>query len=1156
MITRRTLVKSSVVGLASISLPSSLPAIAAPSFDQLDSEFFRPPNSARPWVFWLFMDGNLTREGMTADLEALKAAGVGGAIYMEVGIGVPRGPVEFMSVPWQELLGHAFSEADRLGLQIALAAGPGWCGTGGPWVKPELSMQHLVSSETVITGPANFDAALPKPLPREPFFGEDTLSPELHKIWKEFYLDVLVLAFPTPVSGQSITDIDEKALYTRGSYSSQIPGPYTRPPSVRPFFQMPPEYEVAPSEACVASTEVLDLTDKLGPDGHLTWAVPPGKWTIMRFGRTITGQTTRPAPAPGLGLETDKFDQTAIDEHFAAYIGSLLKKAGEPKRPGRGLTTLHFDSWEMSSQNWSEKFGAEFLVRRGYDLRKFLPTFSGHVVDGFDVSERFLWDVRQTAQELVVANQITRLRMLGQRHGLQLSLEPYDLNPCADLTLGSVADVPMGEFWSKGWDAKTDFSIVEAVSLGHTLGRSIIGAEAFTALQGEDGQQYPGSMKVQGDWALCAGINRFVFHRYQAQPWMNRCPGMMMGTDGGYGVDWQRTQTWWGMVHAYHLYLARCQHVLRRGLFVADILYLGLEGAPSVFLPPRSALRDGEMRDRRGYNFDGVAPETFIERASVKDGKIVFPDGMSYRILVLPRSVSMTPRLLEKIHALVEGGATVFGAPPRQSPSLEDYPRCDLRVKELAVKLWGHDPGSQTVGQGKVVLDRDGVSPKINPLALAQWIWFPEGNAATRPSVGMRFFQRTFHVASVETLDSAYIAMTADDSFEIRVNGRLVGRSSNRTLWTESVIAHLKDGENTLRVMAMNGVGRLPRGGLTGSLTLHDLSGTKTVFYTDRAWNSSQTEHGPMVPAAELGAAGTSPWNLDESAFAPYSTYPSYENTVKILSAAGLPPDFEGGDQIRYIHRRDGEQDYYFIANAVNFPVAVNCRFRLIGMEPEWWDPLSGTRRLLPEFTKEAGVTTIPIRLDVGESGFVVFRRHPADNRKRGKNFPSFSQRLTLTGPWEVSFDPRWGGPQSVQFERLEDWTSRPEPGIKYYSGSATYRMSFDCPQDDGQGANYLCLGDVKNIASVTLNNQDLGVLWCHPWRVEIATGLLRPRNNTLQVTVANLWINRLIADSGLPQDQRLTWTTSNPHHPDDPLKQSGLLGPVSILEDANRTLN
>ena len=506
---------------------------------------------------------------------------------------------------------------------------------------------------------------------------------------------------------------------------------------------------------------------------------------------------SRPSPAPGLGLESDKFDRAAMDAHFDAFIETLLKNVGEPKHPGRGLTTLHFDSWEMSSQNWSGRFREEFTQRRGYDPLRFLPAMIGRIVDSAEISERFLWDLRQTAQELVVENHVLRLRELGRKHGLLLSLEPYDLNPCSDLKLGSAADVPMGEFWSKGWSFPTEFSCIEAASLGHTLGRQVVGAEAFTALPGEDWRQFPGSMKVQGDWALCAGINRFVFHRYQAQPRLDRFPGMTMGP---YGVHWERTQTWWEMVGAYHLYLSRCQQMLRRGLFVADILYLTPEGAPSVFRQPRSAT-DGEMPDRLGYNFDACAPDTLIERAAVKDGRIVFPDGMSYRVLVLPQFNTMTPGLLQKVTELVGNGATIIGTPPRKSPSLTAYPQCDDQVQRLAARLWG------------------------------------EGNPIPLRTAGM---------------------------------GRV------------------------------------------------------------------------MFDAEMKGAAS---WDRD--------IYPSYGTTVKALSQMGVGPDFEADGSIRYIHRRDDGADWYFIANRESRLQTTTCRFRVTGRQPEWWDPVTGECRDLPEFATQ-----------------------------------------------------------------------------------------------------------------------------------------------------------------------------------------------------------
>ena len=241
--------------------------------------------------------------------------------------------------------------------------------------------------------------------------------------------------------------------------------------------------------------------------------MPPGDWTILRFGRTSTGQTTRPAPLPGLGFECDKFDAAALDAHFEAFFETLMKTVQPQRNPGRGLTTLHFDSWEMSSQNWTADFRDEFQKRRGYDPLRFLPAMTGRVVDSVEISERFLWDLRQTAQELVVENHALRLKELGRRHGLQLSIEPYDLNPCADLTLGGVADIPQCEFWSKGYGFDTEYSCFEAVSIAHTMGRPMVAAEAFTAEPGEDWRQYPGALKAQRDWAFCVGINRLIFHR-------------------------------------------------------------------------------------------------------------------------------------------------------------------------------------------------------------------------------------------------------------------------------------------------------------------------------------------------------------------------------------------------------------------------------------------------------------------------------------------------------------------------------------------------------------------------------------------------------------------------------------------------------------------
>lgn len=648
--------------------------------DSLKSAFLNPPDSARPGVYWYFMDGNTTREAMTADLESMKQAGIGYVLFLEVNVGVPRGKVDFLSEEWQDLFVHAVRESERLGIRIILGSGPGWTGSGGPWVKPEQSMMYLVASSTEVKGPSVFNAILPKPEPKRPFFGEKTLTNELKEVRDGWYEDVMVLAYPSPKIVQPIADVEEKALYFRAPYTSQR--------GVKQYLPAPASYPEIPGSA-VDPSKIIDLTRFLQPDGTLKWEVPSGKWTLMRFGKRNNGAITRPAPMPGLGFECDKFDTVAFDAHYDAYIGKLLKKVGPRKSTtGGGWTMIHIDSWEMSSQNWTGDFREQFKKRRGYDPLVYLPTFTGQVIGSLEMSERFLWDIRLTSQELVLENHAERFKELGRREGFRLSIEPYDMNPTADLDLGAVADVPMCEFWSDKFGFNSAFSCFESTSIAHIQGKPVVAAEAFTADGGEAWKKYPGDMKNQSDWAFSAGINRLVYHTFAHKPYGDGLkPGVTMGP---YGVHWDRGQSWWPMVPAYHKYVTRCQYILSQGTAVADILYLTPEGAPFVFRAPESALAGTTvLPDKKGYAFDGCSPN-LLKDAEVRNRKIVFPGGATYSILVLPDVETMTPELLSKIASLVKAGAVITGNAPSKSPSLSGYPACDEQVQSLAADLWGN----------------------------------------------------------------------------------------------------------------------------------------------------------------------------------------------------------------------------------------------------------------------------------------------------------------------------------------------------------------------------------------------------------------------------------------------------------------------------------
>lgn len=1038
--------------------------ILAGSTGKLQNSFRVPPDGARPWVYWVWMDGNLTREGITADLEAMKRAGIGGVIIMEVNVGIPQGPVEFMSPPWRQHFKHVVREAERLGLLISLISGPGWTGSGGPWVTPEQGMQHIVGSTTPARGPRRFDDTLTRPARRPAFFGEGHLPPSLEKQKDDYYRDIMVLAYPTPVNGERIQGIDEKALYVRAPYSSQ-----TSVPSFIPSLaHYPPE---SPGGA-IDTSLVVDISKYMTAGGKLQWDVPDGHWTILRLGATSTGANTRPAPVPGLGLECDKLDTTALNAHFDAFFGTLLRELGPRDRSAQGgWKMLHIDSWEMGAQNWTGAFRGEFLSRRGYDLVKYLPVLTGVPVGSREISERFLWDLRQTVQELILQNHAGHLKELGRRNGLELSIEPYDMNPSADMSLGSLADVPMGEFWLYGFN--TSYSIIEASSIAHTIGRPVVAAEAFTSTDVEHWDAYPASMKVLGDWAFAAGVNRFVFHRYQHQPWLNLRPGMTMGP---YGVHWERTQTWWEMAPAYHTYLSRCQMMLRQGLPVADVCYLVPEGGPQVFRPPLSAVR-GNPPDRLGYNFDGCAPEVFIARASVRNGDLVFPDGMRYRVLVLPERETMTPALARKVQSLVKDGATVIGPPSSKSPGLSGYPGCDKEVAEIAREVWGKCDG-------------------------------------------------------IKVTENSY--------------------GKGRVIWVRSL------GDSS-RVVSADSAG-------SGQQKLLRLEASSTAMYAGE-FRQRAKEDGPGITEAEQ--------------------YGDFDVVENILRRSGVSPDFEADAPIRYIHRRDGSTDIYFLANPENRVVTAGCTFRVSGKQPELWDPVRGTARDLPAFSAFRGGTSIKLQFEPHESMFIVFSKIADGKGRSGGNFPLMAETFRVDGGWDVTFETAWGGPGVVTFDSLVDWSTHRNDSIRSFSGIATYRKTFDVTPavvamlSDKKAKNpgvWLDIGTVNDMARVRMNGRELGVLWTSPWRVDVSAAL-RPKGNVLEIAVANRWRNRLVADERQAPDAEYGkwggivrwpgWLTKGEQRPETgrtsfatwrhfsretPLLPSGLMGPVRILGPGTAT--
>jgi hypothetical protein len=933
-----------------------IPAGAGPTAAGLARGFQSPPASARPWVYWFWLNGNITREGITADLEAMKRVGIGGVLIMEVDQGTPLGPVAFAGEQWRSIFRHVVSEAARLGLKVNMNNDAGWCGSGGPWITPELAMQRLVWIETSVDGPGQLDRQLPRPV-----------------AVAGYYRDVAVLAYPTPADPGRIAGVNARAVADIVGVS--LPTPVDVP--------------TAPAARVVPEGAIVDLTQRMDRGGRLQWDVPPGRWTILRLGHTPTGANNAPSPESGRGLECDKLSKAASRAMFEGLMGKLVADVGP--LAGKALVSTHIDSWEVGVQNWTPKMREEFRSRRGYDPLAWLPVITGRTVGGAEQSERFLWDWRQTISELVLDNYAGAFRALAHEHGIGLSIEAYNTCPTDEMAYAGRADEPMGEFWSWGKYGAA-YSVREMASAGHVYGKPIIGAEAFTAADGEAWQGYPGNIKDLGDWAFCEGINRFVFHRYALQPWRDVRPGMSMGP---WGLHYERTQTWWEQSSAWHRYLSRCQYLLQQGLFVADTCLLGPEGSPQSVNGQASLA----SLERPPYNFDVCPPDAALTRMSVRAGRLVMPDGMSYRLLALPRVEAMTPRLLRKVRDLVRAGATVAGPRPRKSPGLSGFPGCDAEVRRMAAELWGSGPtpagiAERRVGKGRVIWGSAflpsqpaGVEPR---LAGAEWVWYPEGRPDVFAPPARRYFVRGFDVPDRSAVRTAKLAITADNEFQVWLNGRLAGEGNafNR-VFVFDVAGLLLTGANTLAVVAVNATDLPNPAGLIASLEIRLRSGQVQAIRSGRSWRAASavpagwpipaTQGTSWADALELGPLGMAPWGDVEAGSTASNLYPDLDLITRLHRRMGLPPDFgsrtaNGLAGFRYIHKVIAGNDVYFLSNKEPRAVEAVCSFRPSGKRPElWWPDTGRTERPAIYDTAANGTIRMPVRLGPSGSVFVVF---------------------------------------------------------------------------------------------------------------------------------------------------------------------------------------
>ena len=947
-----------------------------------EESFQNPPLQARPSALWTWMNAYVDHEQLTFELEEMKAKGMRGAIIWDMGSLIdpdkiiPEGPA-FLGPESVETIHHVIDEAERLGLEMGLSAASSW-NAGGPWIGSEDACQTVAWKTLQVEGPQDLSVLLPLP---------------------------------------------EKAI---------------DPTSTLAVIAVPGEATI------IQTNQAFRLDGNVDSDGKLTWTVPDGQWKILHFVSTATGQQIM-CPSPNSkGPMIDHLSAEATRKHLNHVMEAITKG----RKDLGALKTLFLDSYEVKTPiDWTPQFTAEFRKAYGYDPLPWLPVLTGMTVVSEDLSRRFRNDYGKLVSDLAIENHYALAREIANENGLQLLAEAGHGGYARFDTLkalGSV-DIPMGEFWNhrKNWCTK------EAASAANLYGKTLVNAESMTGWQHwQDGPQV---YKRLTDIAFCAGLNQITFHTFAHQPPGSGLPGYAYHAGEHFNVN----LTWWPQARPLLDTLSRSSHMLQQGRFVADVIAYYGDEAPNL-VPARRITPTVEPRwtdDKclhcgrplpvdlsslgQSYDYDYLNEEILVDRMEVRDGRLILPSGMEYRMLVLPNRRSISLTALKKIEQLVREGATVVGAKPLRSNSLQDFPECDQQVRALADQMWG---------------DCDGQAVKNQRYGKGQVFW---------------------------------------------------------------------------------------------GLPLTD-----------------------------------------------------------VLEAIGVAPDFvvEGidnsGRKIDYIHRMTDEEEIYFVTNSSESPLSFKAGFRVgEGHVPSFWNPEDGKVYPCYQYEQKGGQTHIRLELAPAESVFVVFAKqkapeHLIDLVRSGtkelwrSSYPelevqelsgeketaqiwrpgtyTFTTSVGRKGRWQVSEVPEpqvisgeWtlrfpadrGAPDEVKLAELLDWTRHADPGVKYFSGTATYQKAFNLPATltASDGPLMLDLGTVKEVAVVRVNGEEAGVLWKEPYRIDVS-GLVRPGRNELAIEVTNVWNNRLVGDvDKAPQDRITRTNLTEKFKPDSPLLSSGLLGPVSL---------
>lgn len=1091
---------SGMARIATAAATRSRPANAGPATaTSLESGFRSPPPAARPRTWWHWMNGNVTEHGIAEDLAWMRRIGIGGVHVFDAALDTPRiveRPVKYMSKEWRRAFRRSAAILDHQGMEMGIAASPGWSETGGPWVEPQDAMKKLVWTEAVVEGGKASRLTLVEP-PSVPGVYQDIPIPpppvgEAPPTPPQLFRDVAVFAYPERAGARAGVDATYADLAGR-----VVEAPFLGQEGYASAVEIP---------AGAGSGVVADF-------GRIR-TFTSVEFFIQNDYNIFFGSPLRPvleASADGKAWRrvSDVVICAAPTTVSFAPVAARYARVRFPTGPDPVLpppisvSLAHLRFLAQPRINCFEAKAAFSILRSYYDLDGDV----GPDVPGFEPDAVIDLTARMSAGVLDWTPPPGRWRVVR----LGFSLTGRQNHPAVPEATGLEVDK---------YDGRAVRAYIERYldMYADAAGHGLFGGRGLQALLTD-------STEVGASNWTPDLLAQFEKRRgYDPRPWLPTLTGVIVGSrarSDGFLYDYRRTLS---ELMADEHYGTIAEAGRRRGLFVyAESLEAG-----------RPTLGD-DLDMRRFADIPMAAlwawdrTETGTRPALIADCKgassvahlygqnVTAAESMTSGNSLYAQSPSDLKRVLDLEFALGVNRIVIHTSPHQPV----DYWKPGLSLQVFGQAFTRHNTWAEMAGPWIDYMARSAflLQQGINVADVAYF--YGEDGSPTA------LFQKhpvtdapTRHAFDyVGALPLATIAGVED--------GELVFPSGAR-----HKALYLGGSSSRMTLPTLRRLQALVQAGLT-------VIGTAPVSTPSGADD-----------AAEFARLAAAMWRPGVETPVGRGRTIAMSDVEAALARIGVPHDFAADPpavqaDLMFVHRRTDEGELYFVANRVNRAAKVSARFRVTGRPPEMWRADTGEIRPL-SYRVDGPHTVFELDLAPEDAFFVVFRgRSETTSRVVPASEPVIV--AAFDGPWKVGFEAGRGAPADIEMPSLTPLDQAADAGIRYFSGIAEYEASIQAPAGWRRGDDLvLDLGAVGEVAEVRVNGSLLATLWKTPYRVDVGKHW-RTGANRVQVRVANLWLNRLIGDLQ-PGAERVAWVSNYTMTAATPLRPSGLIGPVRLL--------